>query len=716
MATLVLTAVGTAVGGPVGGLIGTVVGGLIDRQVFEPKQREGPRLSDLRLQTSTYGSAIARIYGRARVAGTVIWATDLKEAKATSGGKGSLKTVNFSYSASFAVALSSRVAGRIGRIWADGKLLRGAAGDFKSATRFRFVPGDEDQPVDPLITGAVGISNCPAHRGIACAVFEDMALADYGNRIPSLTFELIADEGAVSVGSVARDLLPARFDAASEVALGGYAAEGASISEAIAPLVVLGGLVRCGSVEAPLLRAPDSAAGTAARVAPAAPIEIERAADGGGPQPVTLRYYDPARDYQTGAQRANVAGSDDRATQIDLPAVLDAGQAQAAAERIVRARLAQASRATLRSAMGALALRPGRAIVVPGLAGTWCIATSEIDATGVTMNIARVAATDSLASGQGAAPGQAVIERDLPIAPTRWHFVDLPPIGASSGPSPIRIAAAGAAPGWRGADISVEGGAADGEPVARIVRESVIGSAVTALAPATAALFDGDGSVEVELFHAEMALSEASDVALLAGRNAALIGAEPIQFGRAVQITATRWRIERLLRGRGGSEAAIGGHTAGEAFVLIDAGALGEIDRALLAGGARVAVAGLGDEDPVAAAAPSPLRADRPLSPVHGHWAMLGDGRVVLNWTRRSRAGLAWSDGIDAPLGEDRERYRIAGVSLGGNESVLAESDVPSATIPAATIAAAGGAMTLRIRQLGNLALSDPIEMHIVSP
>lgn len=711
MATLVLTAVGTAVGGPVGGLIGSVVGGAIDRQIFAPQPREGPRLTDLRLQTSTYGSAIPRVYGRVRAAGTVIWATDLKEAKTTSGGKGAPKTVNYSYSVSFAVALSSRAAGRVARIWADGKLLRGSAGDFKSATGFRFFTGDEDQPVDPLIASAVGIASCPAHRGIAYAVFEDMALADYGNRIPSLTFEVIADEGAVSVGSVARDLLPARFGAASDVALTGYAAAGASIAEGIAPLVVLGGLVRGGSAEAPML----AAAGTGAMqsVTPAAPIVFERSADGAVAQPVTLRYYDPARDYQTGAQSANVAGGE-RATPVELPAVLAAGDAHAAAERIVRARLAEAVRAQLRCGLGALALRPGAAVAASGLGGAWSIAASEIDSTGVTLSLARGAAGDPLAPGQGAAPGTPVIERDLPIPPTRWHFIDLPATSAA-GPSPVRIAAAGAAPGWRGAEVRIEQGASNGEPVARILRESVIGTAITALVPASAALFDAEASSEIELLHAEMALSGASDAAMLAGRNLAMIGDEPIQFGRAVQLTPTRWRIAYLLRGRGGSEAAIGSHAAGEAFVLIDADALGQIDRALLTGGGRVAVAGMGDTDSEARDVPTLFRADRPLSPVRGRWMPAADGSVALSWTRRSRAGAAWSDGVEAPLGEDRELYRIASVSAGGDESVIAETVAPGATISAATLSAAGGAMTLRIRQVGSLAASDPLEMTVSS-
>lgn len=80
MATLVLTVVGGIVGGPIGAAIGAAVGNVIDREVlFAPKGRQGPRLSDLRLQTSSYGTQVPKIFGTMRVAGSVIWATDLKE-------------------------------------------------------------------------------------------------------------------------------------------------------------------------------------------------------------------------------------------------------------------------------------------------------------------------------------------------------------------------------------------------------------------------------------------------------------------------------------------------------------------------------------------------------------------------------------------------------------------------------------------------------------
>ena len=56
MATLVLTAVGSAIGGPIGGAIGSIIGQQIDNVIFAPKPREGARLKELAVQTSSYGS------------------------------------------------------------------------------------------------------------------------------------------------------------------------------------------------------------------------------------------------------------------------------------------------------------------------------------------------------------------------------------------------------------------------------------------------------------------------------------------------------------------------------------------------------------------------------------------------------------------------------------------------------------------------------------
>src|SRR3954447_7548247 len=123
MAALVLSVAGAAVGGAVfgpvgaiaGRLAGAIGGNLIDRALFGGGARriEGPRLADLDVMASTEGAPIPRVYGRARLAGQVIWATRLEEVVSTqsdtdSGGKGAPQPANnnttvYSYFANFAV-------------------------------------------------------------------------------------------------------------------------------------------------------------------------------------------------------------------------------------------------------------------------------------------------------------------------------------------------------------------------------------------------------------------------------------------------------------------------------------------------------------------------------------------------------------------------------------------------------------------------------------
>jgi hypothetical protein len=341
MATIVLTAVGTLVGGPIGALAGAVAGSAIDSALFAPKARQGPRLGDLAVQTSSYGTAIPKLFGTLRAAGTVIWSTDLQEQRGGSGGgKGRPRTVEYSYSASFAVALSGRPIGGVRRIWADGKLLRGVAGDFKTATKYRLYRGSEDQAVDPLIASAEGAGSAPAYRGLAYAVFEDFQLADYGNRIPSLTFEVEADGGAVSIGAIASELSGGAVAAGSTPVLGGYAASGDSVRgaiEALSDVVPLSLIEREGRLlmtlrdEQPIaVRAEELGAGARGE---SGRSEFVRTAAGVVAGEVSVAYYDPARDFQTGLQRASRPGAARRTDRKALPAAITAGEAKVFAEQ-----------------------------------------------------------------------------------------------------------------------------------------------------------------------------------------------------------------------------------------------------------------------------------------------------------------------------------------------------------------------------------------------
>ena len=143
----------------------------------------------------------------------------------------------YSYSVSFAVALASRPIAGIGRIWADGKLIRDLDGIFKVPTTFRWYDGSEGQAIDPLIGSIEGIASTPAYRGLALAVFEGLELVEFGNRIPFLTFEILADQDPPSVGAIVNDASKGLTACDDPRTVIGYAAHGRSIKAAIEPLI-----------------------------------------------------------------------------------------------------------------------------------------------------------------------------------------------------------------------------------------------------------------------------------------------------------------------------------------------------------------------------------------------------------------------------------------------------------------------------------------------
>ncbi len=221
MAALVLSVAGAAAGavfGPAGAIAGRIagalVGNIIDKKLFGPGDQNvvGPRLADLEVMASTEGAPIPRVYGRARLSGQLIWATQLEEvvsnSTTSSGGKGHLvsgpstTTTTFSYFGNFAVGLCEGVIGRVGRIWADGKLL-----DLSRKT-IRVYRGTEDQLPDELIVAKEGAGKTPAYRGLAYVVFERLPLADFGNRIPQLSFEITRPVGRLEQMVRAVTLIP----------------------------------------------------------------------------------------------------------------------------------------------------------------------------------------------------------------------------------------------------------------------------------------------------------------------------------------------------------------------------------------------------------------------------------------------------------------------------------------------------------------------------
>ncbi|HMO76774.1 MAG TPA: phage tail protein [Sphingopyxis sp.] len=719
MATLVLTVVGGIVGGPVGAAIGAIAGQQIDNAIFRPKGREGPRLADLKVQASTYGQAIPQLFGTMRVAGSVIWATDLIERRTRSGGgKGRPTTTEYSYAVSLAVALSSRRVRAIRRIWADSNLLRGASGTFQERCLFRWHDGSEDQPADPLIASAVGIASASAFRGLAYAVFEELELAAFGNRIPSLTFEVEADAGPVDAGIVGDVLLGEAGRCAGRTLFSGYAASGERVRDALAPLFEVDG-VRLASAAEDWRLAPADLAGAPVVLADFGEarreesardgVEVRRAPLSALPGTIRLRHYEPERDYQLGQQAAAVAGGGRREERIDLPAVMPAGGARALARELAAAAADGRETRVWAADLGALALPVGGvATLADGSA--WRVASRTVRDGAVRLDLAR---HQPLAVAPDAAdPGAPVAAPDWPDAEGCVRLFDLPSLGVAAVAPRILIAAAGSNDGWRGADawlVPVPG--AEPVPVGRIRPAAALGTLDAPLAAGDPALFDMANKILVSLANPSMTLLSVDDAALLGGANRAMVGGEMIQFGTAEPLGGTAWRLSRLLRGRAGTEVTAP-HSAGSDFVLLDDPALLLLPDALAGwaegGAAMLQWAARGDSALAGEAVPGGAAALRPPAPVHGRAAPDGAGGLLVRWVRRSRVDLGWRDHVDLPLGESREAWRVEALPAVSGVGPW-EPAAPELHLGAAEVAALPPGAMLAIRQIGELAPSPPL-------
>ena len=145
MATIVLSAAGFMAGnalngtilglstGVIGRAVGATIGHVIDQKIMGRGSDaiETGRVDRFRLTGASEGDPIGTVYGRVRIPGHIIWATEFKEHVVVtegSGGKGVAKpptpdTKTFSYSVSLAIALCEGEISGVLRVWADGQIV-----------------------------------------------------------------------------------------------------------------------------------------------------------------------------------------------------------------------------------------------------------------------------------------------------------------------------------------------------------------------------------------------------------------------------------------------------------------------------------------------------------------------------------------------------------------------------------------------------------------
>jgi hypothetical protein len=597
-------------------------------------------------------------------------------------------------------------------------LVRGAAGDFKVGCTLRCYPGDEQQPIDPLIASVETIDSTPAYRGLALAVFEDLQLGDFGNRIPFFTFEVEADPQAPTMAAILGDASEGEIAASDQGTVVGYAAYGDATEPAVQPIVAQFGIQLFD--DGHTLRAPASTSmecteaelGCSADLQLQPKAEVSQTAARFLPTSLTIEYYDAARDYQSAQARASIPGRVVNVTSQQLPVVLDAGSARAFAETALARQWAERDTLRLRLPPRFLMLEPGMLLRRPQDSALWVVSKTETDGMAVIADLhSQYGTFDTVAAD----PGRVLSAPDVPVEPTSVAILELPDVDGTAENAPlVTVAASNAAATWKAVPIEIQSaGAIQMGQTAAL--PSILGTAETILTDGQSALIDERNRIDVQLLNPEQWLESCDDDALVNGINLTKLGDELIQFGTVLPLGGGRFRLSRLLRGRRGTEWAMDLHELGETFVLLDPLRLQRLSLGISAVGSEVTVVplGLADSDVAPVAHVVSGEALKPPSPAHLVANVDSSGNLNCSWCRRSRLGWAWIDDVDAPLDCSSELYRVQ--LQGAASSIELETDVAAATFPAGDIAALGSGLILSVTQIGDLGASRPASIQIDS-
>ena len=199
----------TALGGPAFFGLGFAAASFLGGRLFGPGLPTvyGPRLSDLRIQSSAQGTPKVRVHGTHRVPAQIIWSSGIKETvvKDEVGGKGFLSpsqtVVNFSYSVDLALFWCEGPMAAVLQIQADGKMVA----DYTTTTGptvgnglWTHYLGTETQEPSPPIQADKGVANTSAYRGDMYSTVENFQLANHGNRVPNFTAVVASDSSATA--------------------------------------------------------------------------------------------------------------------------------------------------------------------------------------------------------------------------------------------------------------------------------------------------------------------------------------------------------------------------------------------------------------------------------------------------------------------------------------------------------------------------------------
>jgi len=404
------------------------------------------------------------------------------------------------------------------------------------------------------------------------------------------------------------------------------------------------------------------------------------------PKAIDFSYMDAGRDFEVNTMRAlrDTSVGENKKT-LSVPVVFTANEAAQTADILLSLAWTQRRRYKDRLPMDYIGLLPGDAIAVTvhGISHVILLTkvgySSLISFEGIPYSAA-VLTNDDAAGDTGANQVGSGLQLS---GPTIMEIMDINPIRSGDTGPGYYIAVSGLTSSWRGCALyrSVDNGET-WQFFDSFTEQTAIGKTITALGGGQSEVWDYVNSIDVQILGAGTLDSAASELAVLNGANAALIGDEILQFKDVTALGDNLYRLSGFLRGRQGTEPEMDGHYIGERFVLLQTAGVRFVPTSIndLNTPRRFAVVSIGeslDENEYQELSYSG-RILKPFTVWDVEAARAAAGDLTVAFIRRARLNNAWVDFINAPLDEDREVYEIDVMNGGAVLATYSSDDDPA--------------------------------------
>lgn len=419
-------------------------------------------------------------------------------------------------------------------------------------------------------------------------------------------------------------------------------------------------------------------------------INITRAQQLDLPTRVRVQFLDFVNNYQVGQQYAERTGTGvENVMDVQLAIVLTPTQAIQIADRVLYDIWQSRVSYSISVPRDYTLLDPTDVITVQANGNNYPIRITDIENAAGIIKIAGVSNQPALFNSYVSAIANGGRDGALgPLSPTILNLYNFPALHDEEDGPGFYVSAFAPLTNWHGAAVqrSIDGDVTWGT-LYNTTSNAITGVCTTTLGAGPQSLYDRVNTVTVKLDRGTLS-SAAGELALLNGANACAIGLpgtsfdtwEILQFKNAMLNMDGTYTLSTLIRGRKGSEWAIGLHVANEQFILLTSANLswypGSTARLNIKDDFRAVTLGgpvTGNVVPFTARGV----ALECYAPTHIKGSRSGGGDLTITWMRRNRLDGEWRDKVDVPMSEATEKYQV---NVMNGSAVISIITVTSAT------------------------------------